>query len=112
MRANTQKYFLRTLIAWSVMAAGPKAANAQDLLQYFDLTSDEFTKADMTRAEVEAALAKLPDGETLDLSAKRLNKLDLSGMDFSRTKLNAARVSGCNFKGPIFQASASIAPGR
>lgn len=55
MCANTQKFLLATLIAWSVMAAGPRAANAQDLLQYFDLTSDEFTKADMTRAEIEAA---------------------------------------------------------
>ena len=30
---------------------------AQDMLQYIDLNSDEFTKSDMTRAEIEAAIA-------------------------------------------------------
>ena len=102
MHATTHK--LIALIfsygAFTIAAAPPAAA--QDLLKYFDLTTDEFTKSDMTRAEIEAALAKLPEGQTLDLSAKRLNNLDLSGMDLSRVKLNAARINGCNFKGSNF----------
>jgi hypothetical protein len=31
-------------------------AGAQDLMKYFDLTTDESTKADMSRADLEAAL--------------------------------------------------------
>lgn len=79
------------------MLAAPAAA--QDLIQYLDLTTDEFTKSNMTRAEIEAGLAKLKGGESLDLSAKWLNKLDLSGMDLTRTNLRASRLNGSNLKG-------------
>ena len=98
MRATVKSLLVRIVSCYALAIALPPTACAQDLLQYFDLTSDEFTKSDMTRAEIEAALAKLPDGETLDLAGKRLNKLDLSHMDLSRTKLNAARINGCNFR--------------
>ena len=81
----------------ATMTAGRAAA--QDLIQYLDLTTDEFTKSNMTRAEIESGLAKLKDGETLDLSAKWLNKLDLSGMDLTRTNLRASRLNGSNLKG-------------
>ena len=81
----------------ATMTAG--RASAQDLIQYLDLTTDEFTKSNMTRAEIEAGLANLKDGETLDLSAKWLNKLDLSGMDLTRTNLRASRLNGSNLKG-------------
>ena len=74
-------------------------AAAQDLIQYLDLTTDELTKSNMTRAEIEAGLANLKDGETLDLSTKWLNKLDLSGMDLTRTNLRASRLNGSNLKG-------------
>lgn len=81
------------------LVAGPRMADAQDLSQFIDQTTEEFTKTEMTRAEIEAALAALPAGGTLDLSGKRLNKLDLSGMDLTRTKLTSARINACNFKG-------------
>ena len=74
-------------------------ARAQDLIQYLDLTTDEFTKSNMTRTEIESGLANLKQGETLDLSTKWLNKLDLSGMDLTRTNLRASRLNGTNLKG-------------
>ncbi len=40
-------------------AAFISRASAQDLIQYLDLTTDEFTKSNVTRAEIEAGLAKL-----------------------------------------------------
>lgn len=72
---------------------------AQDMTRYLDLSSDEFTKADMTRADIEQALAALPSGKTLDLSGKRLNTLDLSGMDLTRTKLQSTRLNGAKLSG-------------
>ena len=42
------------------------ASGAQDLMG-LDVTSDAFTKADTTRASIEADLAKLKDGAILDL---------------------------------------------
>ena len=71
---------------------------AQAMVDSLDLSSDEFTKADMTRGDIETALAKLKDGETLDLSGKRLNGLDLSGMDLTRTRLQAARLNNAILK--------------
>src|SRR6266851_5609152 len=53
-------------------------AAAQDLLRFLDLKSDDFTKADMTRGEIEAALADAGPAGLVDLSGKRLNGLDLS----------------------------------
>ncbi|MGL4397171.1 MAG: pentapeptide repeat-containing protein, partial [Hyphomicrobium sp.] len=79
-------------------------AHAQDATQYLDLKSDEFTKADMSRADIEAGIAALKDGETLDLSAKRLNGLDLSGMDLTRVRLQSARINAVNFRGAKFDA--------
>lgn len=98
MRATIRLCFAILLMCGGFVSRG----SAQDQLQYFDLNSDEFTKADMSRADIEAALAKLGDKETLDLSGKRLNTLDLSGMDLTRTKLTSARINGCNFKGTNF----------
>jgi uncharacterized protein YjbI with pentapeptide repeats len=70
-----------------------------DMVDSLDLKSDDFTKAEMTRADLEAALAALKPGETLDLSGKRLNGLDLSGLDLTRTRLQAARLNGSNLSG-------------
>ena len=50
---------MRAFLAASALAlAGAPAAAPQDMLRFLDLASEEFTKADMTRAEVEAALAR------------------------------------------------------
>lgn len=71
-------------------------AHAQDLTQFLDLASDDFTKADVTRADIEALIAKRQPGERIDLSARRLNKLDLSGIDLSNANLQSARINGTN----------------
>ncbi len=80
------------------LSVGMRPAAAQDMVNALDLTSDDFTKADMSRADIEAGLAKLKAGETLDLSGKRLNGLDLSGLDLTRTRLQAARLNNANLK--------------
>ncbi len=90
---------ITTLMPFVLPTMTATCASAQDLIQYLDLTTDEFTKSNVTRAEIEAGLANLKDGETLDLSAKWLNKLDLSGMDLTRTNLRASRLNGTNLKG-------------
>ena len=46
-----------TLSAAMFVCAMPGAAAAQDMLRFLDLKSDDFTKAEMTRTEIEAALA-------------------------------------------------------
>lgn len=79
-------------------AAVMPAALAQDMMQYIDLGAPDFTEAEMTRKDIIAALAALPSGKTLDLSGKRLNKLDLSGLDLTRVKFQATRINSCNFK--------------
>ena len=57
------------------------SVRAQTMLQGLDLTSPAMTEAEMSREDVEAALAA---AETpLDLTGKRLNGLDLSGLDLS-----------------------------
>lgn len=77
----------RLALLFTIMMAGE--TQAQNMMG-LDVTSDAFTKATMTRSELEAAIAKLPAGETLDLTGKSLNGLDLSGMDLRRTKLRPA----------------------
>ncbi len=83
-----------TLVVTSILPA-----RAQDMVQYLDLKSDEFTKADMTRADIEAALASAGPEEIVDLSGKRLNKLDLSKLDLRRVKLQSTRINGVNLSG-------------
>ncbi|MGB8638137.1 MAG: pentapeptide repeat-containing protein, partial [Pseudolabrys sp.] len=75
------------------------AATAQDMLRFLDLKSDDFTKAEMTRTEIEAALVAADPATLLDLSGRRLNGLDLSGMDLRRTNLRATRLNRANLAG-------------
>ena len=75
----------------ALLLAPVGAACAQDMIDQLDLKSDEFTKADVTREDVLAAIAAAaPDG-VADFSGKRLNGLDLSGLDLRRLKLQATR---------------------
>jgi len=89
----------RIVLATLLAATVPPLAAAQEMLRYFDLKSDEFTKADMTRIEVEAVLAAANPARPADLSARRLNGLDLSGLDFRGAKLQATRLNGANLAG-------------
>lgn len=92
---------IRKLLSAAMVIVMPLVhpAFAQDMLDMVDLKSEAFTKTEMSRAEIEAALANLKEGETLDLTGKSLNGLDLSGMDLRRTVLQSARLMMVNLKG-------------
>ena len=98
----------RIVLATLLAATVPPLAAAQEMLRYFDLKSDEFTKADMTRIEVEAALAAANPARPADLSARRLNGLDLSGLDFRRAKLRRRASMAPTLPAPISMAPRSI----
>ena len=90
---------LAALFLCAALLTVPPSPVLADMVDSLDLASDDFTKAEMTRADIEAALAGLKAGETLDLSGKRLNGLDLSGLDLTRTRLQATRINNVNLKG-------------
>lgn len=93
------RFLAATLALTGLMMTPPTLAQAQGMLDMVDLQSDAFTKSEMSRADIEAGLAKLKEGEKLNLFAKALNGLDLSGLDLRRTNLQAARLNGTNLKG-------------
>src|SRR5262245_1361315 len=76
MRANRSG--IRSWAAALLAALIATPAAAQDMLRYLDLKSEEFSKADLSRAEVEAALAAAGPTGVVDLTGRRLNGLDLS----------------------------------
>jgi uncharacterized protein YjbI with pentapeptide repeats len=58
--------------------------------------------ADLTRQQVQDLLAQAPAGHVANLSGKSLEKLDLSGLDFTHVNLAGAnlfgaKLVGCNF---------------
>ena len=83
--------------AFAMFAAVP-SVHAQDMTG-LNITSDEFTKAEMSRSDIQSAIAGLGPNKVLDLGGKSLNGLDLSGMDLRRVKLQSARINKTNFKG-------------
>jgi uncharacterized protein with von Willebrand factor type A (vWA) domain len=79
-------FFLRPAVAGlTIFLAAAWPAAGQDMLDMVDLSSDAFTKSEMSRADIEAGLAGLPPGGKLDLSGKALNGLNLSNLDLRRT---------------------------
>src|ERR1700761_3064819 len=86
---------MRTVIYVCAIAL-PAVVNAQSMTDQVDFSSDSYTKAEMSRADIESAIAKLKNGETLDLSGKALNGLDLSRTDLRRVNLQAARLMHTN----------------
>jgi uncharacterized protein YjbI with pentapeptide repeats len=82
-----------------LLVGGAPAPRAQDMIDQLDLKSDEFTKADVTRDDVLAAIAATPDGSLADFSGKRLNGLDLSGLDLRKLKLQSTRINGAKLAG-------------
>ena len=76
-------------VAWLTMA------RAQDMMRHLDITSPDMVSAEMTRADIEAALAS----HQIDFTGKRLSGLDLSGLDLSGVVLRAARLNKTNLVG-------------
>src|SRR5690349_16838396 len=99
MFAAVRRFALPCSALLLLLSSPAPTAVAQDAFQGIDMTSDAFTKAEMTRDEIAAGLAGLADGATLDLSAKALNGLDLSGLDLRRAKLDFARLNKASLKG-------------
>ena len=78
-----------------ISGASPLAA--QSMTDMVDFSSDAYTKAEMSRADIATAIGNLQPGKKLNLSGKSLNGLDLSSMDLRRVNLQAARMMHTNF---------------
>ncbi len=72
---------------------------AQDMLQGVDLAQPAYSQSELTRADIEKAIAARPAGATLDFSGKSLNGLDLSHLDLSGTNFRAARLNRTQLRG-------------
>lgn len=72
---------------------------AQDMLQGVDLAQPAYSKAELTRADIEAALQHRGAGHKVDLSEKSLNGLDLSGLDLHGVDFRAARMNKVRLAG-------------
>lgn len=86
------KYLAAALVS---LALQNGFADAQSVTAGVDLTSPAMTEAEMTRAEVEAMIAR----SDLDFTRKLMNGLDLSGLDLSNAVLRAARLNKANLAG-------------
>lgn len=86
---------LYLLISGILATVLPPFTHAQDLLKNLDLNSPAFTEAELTRADVEAAIAA---GGALDFAGKSLNGLDLSGLDLAGANFRAARINRSNLR--------------
>ena len=67
---NPLALLISSLLAFS--SFGSAMVLAQNMMG-LDVTSDAFTKSEMTRADIERALAALVPGAVLDLSGRSLN---------------------------------------
>lgn len=76
-------------------------AAAQSAMSGVALDSPAMTEAEMTRDEVVAAVKAASPGNPVDLSRRKLNGLDLRGIDFSGAILRAARMNGVNLAGAM-----------
>ena len=74
-------------------------ATAQDMMRHIDLSSPDMVSAEMTRGEVEAALAAATATAPADFTGKRLSGLDLSGLNLSGAIFRAARLNKTKLAG-------------
>ncbi|GJE38681.1 pentapeptide repeat-containing protein [Methylobacterium persicinum] len=81
----------------AALATGPAAAE-QDLLLGADMSSPAMTKAEMSRADVEA-LIETAGGRPIDLQDKALSGLNLSGLNLRGANLRTARLNKTNLRG-------------
>ena len=74
-------------------------AMAQDMMRGVDLSSADMVSSEMTRGQVEGALAITTANAPADFSGKRLSSLDLSGLDLSGAIFRAARLNKTKLAG-------------
>jgi uncharacterized protein YjbI with pentapeptide repeats len=99
MKTATRALFARAVCAAACLfmqGLFTHAVLAQDMLRHLDLSSPKYTSAELTRADIETAIAS---GQKLDFSNKSLNGLDLSGLNLTDANLRAARINKTNFVG-------------
>ena len=77
-------------LLWLLTSAAPM--RAEDMLRGVDLAQPAYSRAELTRDAVEAAIKASQGGAPPDLSEKSLNGLDLSGLDLSHANFHAARL--------------------
>ena len=88
---------LAPIMLVSALVVGPVRAE-QDLLLGADMNTPAMTQAEMSRADIEAMIARA-DGKPLDLSDKALSGLDLSGLNLRGVNLRTARLNKANLRG-------------
>ena len=89
------------MLAGLAALIGNKSGFAQSMMQHVDLSSPRMREAELTRADIEGAIAK---GGPLDLKDKALNGLDLSGLslqnaDLRWARLNRTRLANADLRG-------------
>ncbi len=104
-------YSLLRLAFFTPALACAWPAAAQDMTHNVDLSSPLYSTAEITRGEIEKALAS---GAQLDLSMKSLNGLDLSGLDlsgvnFRAARLNKTKLTGAKLRGATFDQAWAMA---
>ncbi|MGI9452601.1 MAG: pentapeptide repeat-containing protein, partial [Geminicoccaceae bacterium] len=83
----------------SVWLGAVMQAAAQDMMKDLDLSSPDMTEAEMTVEQVIEQLEAATADQPADFTGKRLNGLNLEGLDFSGAILRAARLNNANLKG-------------
>ncbi len=87
-----------TLAIALVGAVGTPPARAQSALQGVDMNSPAMTETEFTREQV---VALIESGAPLDFTRRRLNGIDLSGLDLTGAIFRAARLNNTNLSGAI-----------
>src|SRR6202008_4097731 len=89
-----RKTMIRAAIRIGAMAVfgrvSPIPGTSKEMLRPVDLPSPEMASAEMTRPDVEAAIASATSLKPADLAGKKLSGLDLSGLDLSGAILRGA----------------------
>ena len=82
---------MKRMIATAALGLGlvTTTATAQDMMRDVDLSSPGMVSAEMTRGEVEAALAAATNAAPADFTGKRLSGLDLSKLEFVRRHISS-----------------------
>lgn len=94
---NEPMRILTLALLASSFAAVPAHAE-QDLLLGANMNTPAMTQAEMSRADIEALIAKA-DGKPIDLTDKALSGLDLSELNLKGVNLRTARLNKTNLRG-------------